>query len=177
MTQSSTRFALLFCISSLALACSGPAAPAGPGDAGSESGPAAASCTVTLSGAVTATKPCVLAAADDDKGLHFGIEATDGTFAFAANLPGSSLATGTYPTSATTEAVGTVAQGTAAWAEFYDDGQHPNQGDATFSITDVGQQVTGSSGVGWLGVHGTLTATLPPADQFASGTVAVSATF
>jgi hypothetical protein len=99
------------------------------------------------------------------------------TFAFSSNLPGASLSTGTFALPATTKTVATVAQGTAVWSETYDDGQHPNQGDATYTLSTTGQELTSSSGIAWTGEHGTLTATLQPADQFATGTVNVSVTF
>ncbi|HEY1959748.1 MAG TPA: hypothetical protein VGH28_29265 [Polyangiaceae bacterium] len=173
-----TKFAMGLFVSAFAMACSAP----GPGDTGdggaaNDAAPAPGNCTITLSGAVTATSGCSVAAADDDQGLHFGVASTDGKFAFASNLPGSALTTGTFALGATTKTVGTVAQGTAVWAEFYQDGQHPDQGDATFEVSDVGQSYAGSSGTGWLGTHGTLTATLPAADQFASGTVTATVTF
>jgi hypothetical protein len=134
-------------------------------------------CSVTLSGAVNATTGCIVASATDDGGLHFTLSTTSGVFALAAKLPGSSLTTGTFPLSATTTTAATVDQGTAVWAVFYDDGQHANQGDATFTISDVGQQYDATNGVGWLGTHGTLSATAQSADQFATGTVTVTATF
>lgn len=160
-------------LSSCVFACSSPA-PNENGDAGNQGGGA---CTLTITGAVTETSTCTVAATDDAQGLHFGVVSGDMTFAFASNLPGSSLQTGTFALSATTKTVATVTQGTAVWTETYDDGQHPNQGDATYTLSGTGQEVTSSSGTGWIGEHGTLTATLEPADQFATGTVNVSVTF
>ena len=166
-----TKISIGLVVSFLSMACSGPAAPDGPPNGG------AAACTVTISGAVTANKSCIVAATHDDQGLHFGIETTDGTFALASDLPGSSLQTGTFAAASTTKTVSTVDQGTAVWAEFYQDGQHPNQGDASFTLSDTGTEVTGQSGNAWTGEHGTLSATLAPADQFATGTVTVTASF
>jgi len=165
-------------LSSFVFACSSPG-PNENGDAGNnaDTGGGNGACTLTISGAVTETTSCTIAAADDSNGLHFGVVSSDMTFAFASNLPGSSLSNGTYALSATTKTVATVTKGTAVWAEFYQDGQHPNQGDATYTISSTGQEVTGSSGTGWIDEHGTLTATLQPADQFATGTVTVSVTF
>jgi len=164
---------------SFLMACSSPA-PNESGDAGNGSdsgGGNTTACTLTISGAVSETVGCTVAATDDAQGLHFGVISSDMTFAFASDLPGSSLQTGTYALSATTKTVATVTQKTAVWSEFYDDGQHPNQGDATYTLTSTGQELTSSSGTGWIDEHGTLTATLTPVDQFASGTVTVTATF
>jgi hypothetical protein len=166
-------------LSSCVFACS-PASPNEGNDAGnggSDSGGGNGACTLTISGAVTETTGCTIAATDDAQGLHFGVVSSDMTFAFASDLPGSSLSTGTFALSATTKTVSTVTQSTSVWAEMYDDGTHANQGDATFTLSSTGQELDSSSGHAWINEHGTLSATLAPADQFASGTVTVSVTF
>ena len=156
-------------------ACGAPGPNETNGDGGGNTGEAA--CTLTISGAVTASTGCTVAATADAQGVHFGVRSSDNTFAFVSDRAGTSLDTGTFALSATTKTIATVNKGTAVWSEMYGDSQKPNQGDATYTLTSTGQSYTGSNGTGWLGEHGTLTATLQPADQFATGTVNVSVTF
>ncbi len=172
-----TRWTWLFGLL-IASACSSPAPANSDAGSGKEGGPTSGGgCTYTISGAQTASGTCVPAIVNDSQGLHFGIVASDSTYAIASDLPGTAIQATSYDLSATTKTVSTFASGTSLWAAFYNDGQHANQGTVSFTITDIGQQVQGSGGTAWTNPHGTATATLTSADQFATGTITATVTF
>ena len=105
-----------------------------------------------------------------DAGVTFTITSSGlsyGTLSFAATLPGSTFATGTFGTIGFTPfvmATTTLTHGTDVWQQ---SGSNPDAGSATLTISSTGTAVTTDGKSEWDSASGQLKATLSP--QTASG--------
>lgn len=154
-------------------------------------GTGAASCTVTLSGALTGSGGCsTVAGYGNGSGTYQlvfvvepGFGANDPNLTLAVFLPGSSLQTGTFTSSGSTISSSTVtlsASGnTQNWLESYHSSGTPDQGSVSLTLTSTGTETpTGGMGEAWSLPHGSATMTLPPAPGGGtSGTVTASVSF
>ena len=161
-------------------ACGGnPDHGASDGGGGSGSG-----CTVTLSGAISATAPCTPSGAYGPKSNTLGFAiSNEGTsssfrsFHFSIQLPGTSLQTGTF-TSANSAKAATIVSGNAStqiWGQYFNSSR-ADQGTFSLTLTSTGSEVDSGGDKAWPYAHGSLTAMLAPSGS-ASGAVDVSVTF
>ena len=144
------------------------------------------SCTLTLSGAISATAACQAVGAYSSgsgqlgftislKGTPTGLQ----SFGFAVDLPGLSLSAATFnngnATKAGTALVGTAA--TQAWAQLYNQGG-ADQGAWSLTLSSTGNELDSGNDRAWIAPHGSYTATLAPvAGGGATGNVTATATF
>jgi hypothetical protein len=148
--------------------------------------PGSNSCTVTISGAITASATCELAlgySAASNKaafGLSVtGLPATISAAAIAVDLATGDVASGNYTQANTLDSgVAVTTPSAQVWMETKNK-SNSDQGSFTLNISSTGSAVTGSNGdKAYLNGHGSLTATLPGlASANTSGTVTLSATF
>lgn len=162
----------------LALANAACGTSTSPNDANS-----AATCKVTLSGAVTGTHGCVVAMGLNsttdtvDMGVSAAISQTE-QFSLALKFPGTALTAGTF-TSSTDGAAGAVVESQIPKVWDAVRGDPPDQGTFSITISGTGTPVTGNTGdVGYLNTHGSADATMPAiASSGATGTVTVHVTW
>jgi len=145
------------------------------------------SCSLTLSGAVTGTASCQIAAATTASTggkVSFGLEGQSGgtTFTFAAVLNETTFQTGTYGSSTGTSVVqagGSASTSAgASWLQFNNTNGVNDQGSFVLTITSTGGSVPSGGYTGWPDPGGSLSVTLTavPASG-ASGTVTGQANF
>lgn len=127
-------------------------------------------CQIFLSGGVTATgaQTCAVdATSAPDAGVSFALTSSGtsyGNLSFAAELPGSTFATGTFMapgSSGFVTATTTLTDASQIWV------QSADAGTVTLTIQSTGTAVTANGATTWTGASGQLKATLPP--QTASG--------
>ncbi len=143
-------------------------------------------CQIFMSGAVMATgvQSCTVAAASaPDAGVSFAVTSSGtsyGTLSFAAELPGSTFATGAFGTSgsmAALKAATTLTNGSAIWLQSLH-GPDPDTGSMSLTVQSTGTAVTAKGATAWTGPSGQLKATLiPQAASGASGTVTATIDF
>jgi hypothetical protein len=144
-----------------------------PGTAGT------AGCTLTASGALTATNsPCIVDVYFDGKNLDFDFGSSD--FTFIANL--ASTATFNAQTYTPTNVTGfssTVADLTtdAVWEAAVNQAIFDTQGTFSLTVTSIGTEFTSGTASGWDGVHGSFDETLIADDPSATGSIAVHIDF
>ena len=168
-------------VSLVVVGCGSSNNPGGSGGAGGAGGAGGSGCSITLSGAASATLACTA------------------TGAYATNDNTSAVSLTTSQTNGLTAAVGWTGQFTAGTYKESDSnamtgisysnashqiwlvsagGSGPPQGSYTLNLADTGSPVTGQNGTGYTGIHGTLDATLPAvAGSGSTGTVTLHATF
>lgn len=143
-------------------------------------------CTVTLSGAVTATKTCVVGAAHDNASnqtaIAINVQGGSGqpSFAFALNMGSADPLATTYTQASPGEAGSTyMAADNKTWLQLaHDHGGAPDQGTYSLKISDLGTTITASGGKAWPLIHGTLDATLKAQTATgASGDLVAKVTF
>lgn len=168
---------------STALAAAAMAACGGGGGGGTDAG-TSGGCTITLSGALTATAPCTPAGAYGASSNALGFEiSSQGTspnfnsFNFSIQLPGTTLQTGTFTSANSTKAATVVSGNTSTqiWGQYFNHGS-ANQGTYSFTITSTGAEFDSGGKKTWSYAHGSLTATLAPSGT-ASGTLDATVTF
>ncbi len=137
--------------------------------------------TATFSGAITGSVVVVLGATSASDGLRFFIQSPLNDFpsvAFAAALPGTSLASLTYDDTNGTAASTTVqeaATGGVTWVQVSD--QVAQVGTFSLAITDPGQVEATDGGTAWPSPHGGLAATLVPLGTLTDAGIAVAVSF
>lgn len=138
------------------------------------------SCSAVVTGAVSASYPCLTAMVldTDDGTVGMGIASNDGnpaSFNFAFKVPGGALTAGTF-NSSTDGASGTAVESQVPHVWDATIGNVPDQGTLSITITDIGSAVTGNSGAkAWINTHGHASATMPAVSVTgATGTVTAS---
>lgn len=145
------------------------------------------SCSLTLSGAITATSSCQIAAATTASAggkVSFGLEGQSGgtTFTFGAVLNETTFQTGTYGSSTGTSVVQEAASVSnsagASWLQFNNTNGVNDQGSFTLTITSTGGSVPSGGYTGWPDPGGSLSVTLTAVPSSgATGTVTALANF
>jgi hypothetical protein len=144
-------------------------------------------CSVTLSGAITATATCQLAAATSASAagkVSFGLEGQTGgtTVTFSSVLNLTTLQTGTYGSSTGTSpsmAGGSVTTTAgASWLQFTNTSGVADRGSFTLIISSTGASVPSGQYTGWPDPGGSLDFILTPVTGTgATGTVTVHVVF